>query len=73
MQSMKFSVWSCVLFSLQNFNLKIEDSVLTGMRDSHTDFNASLRCFQVDTQFYPPNCDLVETEGISIQFVWIVG
>lgn len=46
----------------KNFNLRIDDSVLTGMRDSHTDFNATLRCFQVDTQFSPPNFGLVETE-----------
>ncbi|KAJ9596917.1 hypothetical protein L9F63_012042, partial [Diploptera punctata] len=36
-----------------NFNLRIEDSVLTGMRDTRTDFNATLQCFQVDTQFSP--------------------
>ena len=57
---------------VQNFNLRIDDSVLTGMRDSHTDFNATLRCFQVDTQFSPPNFGLVETEGketVSKQFI----
>jgi hypothetical protein len=59
---------------LQNFNLRIEDSVLTGMRDSHTDFNATLQCFQVGTQFSAPNFGLVETEGnetVSKQFVKI--
>jgi hypothetical protein len=48
---------------LQNFNLKIEDSILTGMRDSHTDFNATLQCFQVDTQFCPLSISVVEVEG----------
>jgi len=58
--------------TLQKFNLRIEDSVLTGMRDSHTDFSSTLQCFQVDTKFSPPNFGLVEAEGNeagSVQFV----
>ncbi|XP_069668639.1 protein hobbit isoform X2 [Periplaneta americana] len=48
------------------FNLKIEDSMLTGMRDSRTDFNATLQCFQVDTQFSPPNIGTMETAGDGV-------
>lgn len=62
--------------TLQKFNLRIEDSVLTGMRDSHTDFSATLQCFHIDTKFSPPNFGLVEAEGNeagSILFAWVVG
>jgi hypothetical protein len=50
-------------FLFQNFGLRIEDSLLTGMRDSHADFSATLQCFQVDTRFCPPSVDLAETDG----------
>nr|CAD7568825.1 unnamed protein product [Timema californicum] len=37
----------------KNFCLKVEDSVLTGMRDSHTDFNSTLQCFKLNMWFSP--------------------
>ncbi|XP_021942266.1 protein KIAA0100 isoform X3 [Zootermopsis nevadensis] len=50
----------------KNFNFRIEDSVLTGMRDSHTDFSATLQCFQIDTHFCPPSTGVVETKVVDM-------
>ncbi|XP_066998211.2 protein hobbit [Anabrus simplex] len=37
----------------KNFHLKIQDSMLKGMTDNHTDFDSTLECFQVNTQYLP--------------------
>lgn len=38
------------------------------MRDSHTDFSATLQCFQIDTHFCPPSTGVVETKGNEKSF-----